>query len=127
MSTRDKAINYLSMIVGGVVGVSVAYVIYHRTMARAAELTRGEGGSGVPGAGGSVIRSPALSSREPATPDYADIEAGLLDPEAVAALMDDDDLSLWDAPESAYRDDDDNDGNDDDVAARGQGKRPGRT
>ena len=44
---------------------------------------------------------------EPATPDYADIEAGLMDPNDAATLMDDDDLSLWDAPESAYRDDDD--------------------
>jgi hypothetical protein len=100
MSARDKAVNYLSMAVGGAVGVTVGYVIYRRTMARAAEIAA----ESLPG---DVVDG---SPSQPGTPDYADIEAGLLlDPDRAATLMgdDDDDLAMWDAPESAYRDADD--------------------
>ena len=43
MTAGDKAINYISMFIGGAVGLAVGLVIYRRTMARAAELAREEG------------------------------------------------------------------------------------
>ncbi|OLN88487.1 Golgi apparatus membrane protein tvp38-like protein 1 [Colletotrichum chlorophyti] len=99
MTAGGKAINYISMILGGAVGLVVGWLIYQRTMARAAELAleqaETEGGL-VPG-------------RDPA-PDYSDVEAGLVDPEDVAALMDDDDISLW-----AREADEDTEYHDDDV------------
>ena len=104
MSGRDKAINYLSMILSGIIGVTVAYVIYRQTMEHAVEIAR-QGLDDDDDRGGSALL--ASASRRPeglAAPDYADIEAGPLDREDAATLMDDDDLSLWDAPESAYRD-----------------------
>ncbi|KAF6842353.1 TLG2-vesicle protein of 38 kDa [Colletotrichum musicola] len=122
MSAGGKAINYISMILGGAVGLLVGWVIYQRTMARAAELALEQAeseGALVPG-------------REPA-PDYSDIEAGLVDPEDVAALMDDDDISLWareaiDEDETAegYHDDADDDdagnvkGSDREESAKGR-------
>ncbi|EFQ26407.1 hypothetical protein CGRA01v4_05540 [Colletotrichum graminicola] len=104
MTTGGKAINYISMILGGTVGLVVGWLIYQRTMARAAELAleEAEANGLVPGSDD--------------TPDYLDVEAGLVDPEDVAALMGDDDISLWTREadeESGYRDDDDE--NEDDV------------
>lgn len=43
MSAGDRAINYISMILFGLVGAAVGIIIYRRTMARAAELAREEG------------------------------------------------------------------------------------
>lgn len=43
MSAGDRAINYISMIVFGIMGTAVGIIIYRRTMARAAELAREEG------------------------------------------------------------------------------------
>ena len=40
MSFRDKLVNWLGMLVGGLVGFGIGYIIYRRTMARAAELAR---------------------------------------------------------------------------------------
>ncbi|KUI54066.1 Golgi apparatus membrane protein tvp38 [Cytospora mali] len=95
MTFGDRLVNYVSMLVGGLVGMGVGYFIYRRTMARAAELAREEaeagrsldGRAGAGGVGG----------------EYADdgVEGGegarLMDPNDAAALMvDDDDISLWD-------------------------------
>ena len=98
MSTTDKAINYIGMALGGILGLVIGVVIYNRTMIRADELAAEEAaGLGSPRGGGGT--------------DYADTEAGLMDPEAAAALMDDDDISLWDNDEfghdfdDGYRDD----------------------
>jgi hypothetical protein len=113
MTGHDKAINYLSMILGGVIGITVGVVIYRRTMERAAEIARGDSTS---------VGSPTPGRPPNVTPDFADIEAGLLDPEDAAALMDDDDMSLWDAPESAYRDDDDG-GGENGVAKKPKGRQ----
>ncbi|KAL0938933.1 tlg2-vesicle protein of 38 kda [Colletotrichum truncatum] len=106
MSAGGKAINYISMILGGTVGLVVGWVIYNRTMARAAELALEQAES----------EGVVVPGRDPA-PDYSDVEAGLVDPEDVAALMDDDDISLWareavdeeDGGLGEYHDDDDDD------------------
>ena len=101
MDASTKVINYASIIIGGVLGVAVGYIIYQRTVARAKELeieeleaARGEGGERVEG--------------------YFDcVDAG-------AEGMDDDDISLWDNEDSrenvAYTD---NFTDCDDVFARG--------
>ena len=81
LDASTKAINYASIIIGGVLGVAVGYIIYQRTIARAKELeieeleaARGEGGERVEG--------------------YFDgAPTG-------AAGMDEDDISLWDNDES---------------------------
>lgn len=86
MGFGDRMVNYVSMLVGASVGMGVGYFIYRRTMARAAELAREEGGVGAqPLVGG----------------DYVDEEGergALMDPNDAEALMvDEDDISLWDA------------------------------
>lgn len=95
MSAGDKALNYISMAIFGIVGVSVGLFIFRRTMARAAEISQAEeeGRAGIRGSG-AAPRAPGV---------YADADedfntaAPLMDPEDadVAALMDDDDISLW--------------------------------
>ncbi|KAH6897085.1 hypothetical protein B0T10DRAFT_475915 [Thelonectria olida] len=94
MSAGAKAVNYLSMALGGAVGVGVGYIIYRRTMARAAELARED--IGVVAEEGQV--------------GYEDAESStLIDPEDAAVLMSDDDISLWEREGGAYHDDDDED------------------
>jgi uncharacterized membrane protein YdjX (TVP38/TMEM64 family) len=107
MDTSTRLINYASITIGVTLGVSVGWIIYQKTMARAEELEaeeleagRGEGG--------------AESGRR-----YSD--AGLEDPDA-AVLMDDDDISLWDSAGNMYRDEF-TDGSDEDVFARGEGDK----
>jgi hypothetical protein len=100
MSAGSKAINYLSMILGGAVGLIVGLVIYRRTMARAEELARQEG------------LDPAGASAEEGEAGYADSDnSPLMDPEDAAVLMSDDDISLWerDDAEGRYHDEDDED------------------
>ncbi|KAG5943899.1 hypothetical protein E4U53_006991 [Claviceps sorghi] len=82
MSARDKAINFMSMALFGAIGLAVGLVIYRRTMARAADLARQEAPRG--GADADVG-------------DDADGITTLLDPEDAAAVMSDDDVSLWEA------------------------------
>lgn len=94
MSAGAKAVNYVSMVLGGVLGATVGLIIYRRTMARAAEL-----------------EAEALAALDDQDGDgvYEDSEEGMLvrsgaDPDA-AALMDDDDISLWEAEgDGGYRD-----------------------
>jgi len=112
MSFGDKAINYLSMIIGGTAGIVVSVLIYNRTMARAKELALEELDSGGNGGSGNGRVG-----------EYEDVEAGLLDPEAAAAMMDDDDISLWDQDyDDAYEDQDSGvvDSNGDKAANGGQ-------
>lgn len=87
MSSADKAINYISMFVGAAVSFVVGLVIYRRTMARADQLS-----------GQTSYTALNAEADEEAAAD----SAALLDPEDAAAVMSDDDLSLWDAlgPES---------------------------
>lgn len=107
MGFGDRVINYVSMLIGGLVGMGVGYFIYRRTMARAAELAREDAERGRPLEG---RRSSGGSSRGafggPPLREYADEDvvahggedARLMDPNDAAALMvDDDDISLWDA------------------------------
>lgn len=91
MTAKDKAINYAGMLFGGVVGTVVALFIYRRTMARAAELeaeavlaAQGEDGL-VGGDEGGYEDADAEESRLMG----AGVETD------AAALMDEDDISLW--------------------------------
>lgn len=95
MDASTKAVNYASIIIGSIIGAAVGYIIYQRTIARAKELeieeleaARGEAGLG--------------DGRR----SFSDEGQGL-DVDA-AALMNDDDISLWDnedgAGDAAYRD-----------------------
>ncbi|CAI4216557.1 unnamed protein product [Parascedosporium putredinis] len=100
MTAGTKAINYLSMFLGGSIGVTVGWLIYRRTMARAAELAleaaTEEGLASSPS-------SPRVGGNGSGL-GYADYvgsdefsRATLLDPgDAAAVLADDDDISLWD-------------------------------
>ena len=103
MSGRDKAINYLSMIIGAAVGLSVGWIIYRRTMARAAEISLE-----------TAAEEGAILRPEPDICDDDgddDSDARMIDPEDAAAIMADDDISLWEASANLgtaqYRDEDD--------------------
>lgn len=90
MSFGDRMINYLSMAVSGAVGIAVGWIVYKRTMARAAELAR------------ETAAEEGYSNRS-----YLDAEDTLMDPEDAAALMSDDDMSLWETQvngDDGYRD-----------------------
>ncbi|OIW34861.1 hypothetical protein CONLIGDRAFT_28333 [Coniochaeta ligniaria NRRL 30616] len=87
MSAGDKAINYASMAFGGLVGTAVGLIIYRRTMARAAELEAeaalaAQGEEGVVAGEGYEDTEESLLMRSGAEAD-------------AAALMDEDDISLW--------------------------------
>jgi uncharacterized membrane protein YdjX (TVP38/TMEM64 family) len=103
MDASTKAINYASIIIGGMLGVAVGYIIYQRTIARAKELEIEELES-ARGAGGERVEG------------YFD---GV---DTAADGMGEDDISLWDNEDSResseYRDDftDEEEG---DVFARG--------
>ncbi|KAG5970148.1 hypothetical protein E4U56_007948 [Claviceps arundinis] len=90
MSARDKAINYMGMALGGTIGLVVGLAIYRRTMARAEELVREEGPD----------PEDEADAAERAQAGYDDVDgtAALLDPEDAAAVMSDDDVSLWEGP-----------------------------
>ena len=91
MSIGDKMVNWLSIIIGAGVGIFVGLIIYRRTMARAAEIAREEARD---------------ANTEEGEAGYEDADGTLMDPEDAAALMSDDDMSMWDTQvESAYRDD----------------------
>ncbi|KAH6998385.1 hypothetical protein BKA56DRAFT_664973 [Ilyonectria sp. MPI-CAGE-AT-0026] len=93
MSAGDKAINYISMAIGGAVGLTVGLIIYRRTMARAAELARNDARG---------------AAAEEGDAGYEDVESSsLIDPEDAAVLMSDDDISLWGRDDAVYRDEDD--------------------
>lgn len=106
MSLGDKLINYFSMAVSAIVGVAVGWIVYRRTMARAAEVARETAAE--EGHGARV---------------YLDTEDTMMDPEDAAALMSDDDLSLWETQvnDDGYRDEDD-DGDDGDWGAANKNK-----
>ncbi|KAL2136032.1 hypothetical protein VTI74DRAFT_5768 [Chaetomium olivicolor] len=92
MSGADRAINYASLAIGGLLGFTVGLLIYRRTMARAAELAREEGLE----AGDALLSGD--DDMEQGVLD-GDLENGrMVDPDELdaAALMDDDDISLWD-------------------------------
>ncbi|KAL7629319.1 Tlg2-vesicle protein [Parahypoxylon ruwenzoriense] len=108
MSVGDKTVNYLSMLFFSAIGMTLGLFIYRRTMARAKELA----GEEATGAGGEF----ALNEDETGLmSSFGDLEEGVLGDSGrrrgeadEAALMDDDDISLWEADgvhdAFAYRD-----------------------
>lgn len=99
MSTRDKIVNWLSMFIGGAIGLTVGFIIYRQTMSRAA----------------AIAREQQQEAAEEGHSGYADADTALLDPEDAAAVMSEDDLSMWgdqDHDDWAYghADEDDHDG-----------------
>lgn len=97
MSGGDRAINFASMAIGGLLGFTVGLLIYRKTMARAAELAREEGLEA-----GDALLEGALDDddvEQGVMGGGGDLENGrMVDPDELdaAALMDDDDISLWD-------------------------------
>ncbi|KAJ8070467.1 hypothetical protein OCU04_000841 [Sclerotinia nivalis] len=87
MDTSTKIINYASIIFGGGLGATVGYIIYQRTMARAKELEIEE----LEAANGDV----AAGRRSAA--EYSDANND------DAALMNGDDISLWDNADEQAR------------------------
>ncbi|KAK4186164.1 hypothetical protein QBC35DRAFT_283398 [Podospora australis] len=116
MTGFDKFINYASMAIGGAVGFTVGLLIYRRTMARAAELAREAGGDLE---AGDALLDGQNNGVEEGILGAADDR--LVDPDELdaAALMDDDDISLWDT-EGGYTDN-----WDDEPAANGKGSGGG--
>lgn len=117
MTAGDKAINYLSMLFSMVLGTAIGLVIYRRTMARAKELALEEAAE----TGGVIDPTGEMPFGEYDDGEDGDLERGVLSTAMgsggrssrrgesdAAALMDDDDISLWetDAMEHGYRDDD---------------------
>lgn len=132
MSAGAKALNYISMAIFGLVGVGVGLFIFRRTMARAAEIAAEEGAQeeGRAGGGGGVRRGPGVYAD---TGDADDLDfddnAPLMDPEDadVAALMDDDDISLWAADHFADGDGAEEDGDDTTTASSANNKNRNST
>ncbi|KAI0447942.1 hypothetical protein F4803DRAFT_191631 [Xylaria telfairii] len=110
MPTSTRLVNYLSILFGSVVGITVGWFVYRRTMRRAKELAREEAGATD---GNGVLLADEL--------DYDDVEEGVLGQTRwsgesdSAAIMDDDDISLWEASardtHDTYRDESDTDTN----------------
>ncbi|KAI1482721.1 hypothetical protein F4774DRAFT_246290 [Daldinia eschscholtzii] len=101
MSAGDKAVNYLSMLLGSVVGITLSLFIYRRTMARARELAREEAGEN--GVAVDAELDAELDLEQGGRRQQQQQRPGEADE---AALMDDDDISLWetDAMGGGYRD-----------------------
>lgn len=109
MSLADRAVNYLGMIFGVAVGMAVGVAVYRRTMARAEQLARED----LDGAAAALVGG---DGRSPTNSDvnYGDLEEGILgggasgaaaataagqlrleDEDDQAAIMSEDDISLW--------------------------------
>lgn len=89
MPASTKALNYISMLLSAAVGTAVGYIIYRRTMARAAEIaleSAQEEGLVSPRAGAALAEEGYLDQGDP-----GDVLAGV------------DDISLWDG-DGGYRD-----------------------
>jgi len=105
MDASTKAINWASIIIGSILGITVGYIIYQKTMARAAELEIEELEAGV---------------AVPRERRYSDEGISAEDADA-AALMHDDDISLWDHNGNGEYRDEFSDIGEDDVFAQGDG------
>jgi uncharacterized membrane protein YdjX (TVP38/TMEM64 family) len=90
MDLGTKLINYTSIIGGAILGASVGWIIYHRTIARAKELEIQERES---------LQNATIDSSDDGARRYSD------DQVRPDAGMEDDDISLWDNEEDIYRDD----------------------
>ena len=92
MDASTKAINYASIIIGSIIGTAVGYIIYQRTMARSRELEIAELEAG------NLSPEEAAAVRGDLRREYSDLD-GIGEEELdldAAALMNDDDISLWD-------------------------------
>lgn len=83
MDGKTKAINYASIIFGFVIGATVGWIIYQRTMSRAKQLEAEALEAGT--AEGAVLAAEGMGYRDEN-----------VDGDAVALMVDDDDISLWD-------------------------------
>ncbi|PBP22683.1 TLG2-vesicle protein of 38 kDa [Diplocarpon rosae] len=116
MDGKTKAINYASIIFGSIMGASVGWIIYQRTMSRARELEAEALESGT--VEGVVV---GVEGRR-----YSDLDS--VDTSDAAALMGDDDISLWDNDSSRDGTYHDNLSDDEDVFASGDiNEEPGPT
>ena len=109
MDTSTKIVNWVSIILGLVLGLAVGYIIYQKTMARAAELEIEE-------------LEAARESRHPGERRYSDDSRITADSDAVALDMDVDDISLWDnedGPLPGYHDEFNDGGSSDDDLVKG--------
>lgn len=114
MTIGDKAINYLSMLLGMLLGMGVGLLVYRRTMARAEQLAREDleaaaATATTTAAAGSVAGAGAGAGAAIAAFEYDDgpedeLDHGILasrqlldesDDADAAALMSEDDISLW--------------------------------
>lgn len=118
LDTSAKIVNWASIIIGGILGVVVGYIIYQKTISRAAELEAEELEAG--------RRNGSGSEGARRYDDNEDVDvSGRTVEEDVAALMDGDDISLWDndeGPLPGYHDEFNDGGSSDedrDVFARG--------
>lgn len=96
MSTGDRIVNYTSMAAGGLLGVCVSLYIYKRTMARAAELAREEADAAA-GVDGDHYEHDGPASEYADSATESSRLMAMMDPDAAALAMDDDDISLWEA------------------------------
>lgn len=90
MDAGTKAINYASIIIGSILGAAIGWIIYRKTMARAAELEREELESGNRTAEGEVFAGRRRSYSDAIGEEDEELDGG------DAAMMDPDDISLWD-------------------------------
>ena len=108
MSFGDKLVNYVGMAIGAGVGIAVGWIIYKRTMARAAELARQDAVL--------AAQEEGRADDDQGTP-YLDRDDTLLNPDDAAAILSDDDLSLWET--QVAEDDEDEDENGKKGASKG--------
>lgn len=104
MTLADRAVNYLGMLFGVAVGMIVGVLVYRRTMARAEQLAREElDATAAGGNGGNNNNNNNNSTSSPSSDvNYGDLEEGILggqlrldDEDDQAAIMSEDDISLW--------------------------------
>jgi len=93
MDAGTKAINYASIVFGSILGASVGWIIYRKTMLRAKELESEELESGNRTLDGEVLAGRQRSYSDSAAEEDDGFNGG------DAAMMDPDDISLWDNEE----------------------------
>ena len=110
MSTKDRIINFGSMLAGGLVGLVVGWLIFRRTMRRAAEIAAEDALEA-----GLAIDDGGARGGEYADSDADDFSATttagrnaaaqrrplMMDPDEAALVLDDDDISLWETESPA--------------------------
>lgn len=117
MDAGTKAVNWISIILGSVLGAAVGYIIYQKTMQRAKELEVEEIANAAEEGRGVGTASAGPGSGRSGGAGYTDSIEG---DEDAAVLMDPDDISLWgDDADGAYRDEFRDEEDAQDVFAKG--------